>query len=112
MNFKRLIRKYSKTIYHLKVEGFHDPTQGGRWIEEVTEKEIDGAVVPLNREDLKCDEGGTWKEDTKKLYSYENMAKGDRIKTNDLEYTIQHLLDYSEVDEKLKIYFMGRSSDG
>ena len=40
------------------------------------------------------------------------MEKGDRIKINDLVYTIQHLLDYSEIDENLKIYFIGRSSDG
>lgn len=110
-NFKRLIKKYSKTPVYLleETEGYHDPYQGGKWIPgEIIETELEGAVVPLSNEDLRFDEGGTYTAADRKLYCYKEIAKGEKVKYKDKPYTILESKDYSDFDEGLYIYIIRR----
>lgn len=112
MNFKNFIKHYSQTVNHIKVLGFHNPDNGGKY-ERVTEKnEIKGAVMPLTREELNYDEGGTWNSEDRKLFTYNTLKKGDKIEYREEEYTIQQRLDFSDYDKGLNVYFIRRSDDG
>ena len=113
-NFKRLVKKYSKTpLYHLKeTEGYYDYEQGGEWIEgDIEEIEFIGALVYQTNEELQYDEGGTYSTKDKKLYTYNDFDKGDKIKANDKEYTIQEKKDYADYDEGLYIYYCRKVGD-
>ena len=110
-NFKRLISKYSKLhVYYLEeAEGYHDPTQGGKWIPGViTEVEIEGAIIPLSNEDLRFDEGGTYMQSDRKLYCYKEMVKGTKIKHDSKNYTILEGKTYKDFDIGLYIYVVRR----
>lgn len=110
-NFKRLIKKYSKhPVYLLREgEGHHDYGQGGLWVPGETEEvEIEGAVVPLSNEDLKFDEGGTYNQEDRKLYCYQEISKGEKIKHKDKIYTVLERKDYTDFDDGLYIYFIKR----
>ena len=111
-NFKRLIKKYSKEpVYILReTEGYYDWEQGGIWVPGGEEEiEIEGAVVPLSNEDLQFDEGGTYNFEDRKLYCYEDIDKGEKIKHKEKIYTVMEKKDYSDFDEGLSIYFLKRA---
>jgi len=106
-----LIKKYRKhPVYILReTEGYHDYSKGGIWVPGVIEEvEIEGAVVPLTNEDLKFDEGGTYNFEDRKLYSYNEISNGEKIKHKDKTYTVLERKDYSDFDKGLYIYFMKR----
>ena len=111
-NFKRLIKKYSKIpAYRIfENEGYRDINQGGKWIlgsiQEVLIK--DGAVVPLSNSDLKLDEGGTYTTEDRKLYCYEEISKGTKIKHKSKIYTVMEDKDYSDFDDSLFICVLKR----
>lgn len=111
-NFKRLISKYSiLPVYYLKEEpGFHDPTQGGKWIPgKITEVKLEeGAVAPLSNNDLKYDSGGTYVQSDRKLYCYKEMIKGTKIKHDGKDYTILENKTYKDFDIGLYIYVVRR----
>lgn len=118
-NFKRLIKKYSKSPVFIveEKEGYRDPDQGGIWIPGTTKEiEIKGvaAVVPLSNEDLKFDEGGTYSIEDRKLYCYKEIAKGTKIKHKNRVYTVLERKPYDDFDEGdleddgLYIYFIKR----
>jgi len=113
-NFKRLTNKYSKEpVYLLRVtEGYYDWEQGGIWIPSGEEEiEIKGAVVPLSNEDLQFDEGGTYTTEDRKLYCYEEIDKGEKIKHKEKIYTVIEKKDYSDFAKGLSIYFLKRAGD-
>ena len=106
-----MVKKYSKEpVYILReTEGYHDYSKGGIWVPGVIEEvEIEGAVVPLTNEDLRFDEGGTYNFEDRKLYCYEEMDKGEKVKHKDKVYTVLERKDYSDFDEGLFIYFIKR----
>lgn len=111
-NFKRLVRKYSnKPVYYLQEEeGYHDPTQGGKWINgAVTPIKLDSAaIVPLSNNDLQFSEGGTYVDSDRKLYCYKSMVKGNKIKHDGNRYSILEDKDYADFDDGLYIYIVRR----
>ena len=111
-NFKRLVKKYSKTPFFILQEsdGHYDFSQGGIWVEgTITETEQEGAVVPLSNQDLQYDENGTYTRKDKKIYTYNNYDEGQKIKHIDNYYTIQEKRNYTEFDDGLNIYLVRRS---
>ena len=113
-NFKRLISKYSKTPFFIVEEtgGHYDYSQGGIWVEgTLTETEQEGAVVPLTNNDLQYDENGTYTTQDKKIYTYNDYEKGQKIKHKNVFYTIQEKRDYIDFDDGLNIYWARRSGD-
>lgn len=114
-DFKRLIKMYSKSpIYFLREEeGYHDPKQGGKWIEGTPEEVlIEGAIVPLSNEDLRYDEGGTYTTADRKIYCYTKMEKGQKIKNKEKTYTVLSDKPYEDFDtgepDGLYIYIIRR----
>lgn len=111
-NFERLIKKYAKfPVYKIEeTDGYRDPTQGGEWVDgEIIEKLIEkAAIVPLTKDELNYGEGGTYATEDKKLYCYDKIEKGSKIKHKDKFYTIQEDSDYEDFDLDLNIYFIKR----
>ena len=113
-DFKRLIKKYSKEPAYILREtaGYYDWEQGGMWVPGgEKEIEIEGAVVPLSNEDLQFDEGGTYTIEDRKLYCYEEIDKGEKIKHKGKIYTVMEKKDYSDFTEGLRIYFLKKAGD-
>lgn len=91
--------------------GFYDYANGGMWQEGNTNLvEKQGATVPLTNQDLQYDENGTYTTEDRKIYTYEDMVKGDIIEYDDMRYTIQEKKDYSEYDDGLYLYWARRES--
>lgn len=111
-NFKRLISKYSKEpVYKLEQgEGYNDWNNGGVWVEGEIEETLipNGAVLPLSKDELEYDEGGTYNQEDRKMYCYEEVEKGTKIKHKNKTYTIQESLSYGDFDIDLNIYFIKR----
>lgn len=111
-NFKRLIKKYSKVpVYKLiETEGYSDVNNGGIWVDGRIEEILipNAAVVPLSNEDLKFGEGGTYTVEDRKLYCYEDIGKGTKVKHKDKSYTVIERRDYEDFDIGIFIYFVKR----
>lgn len=109
-NFDKLIKKYSKVPpQHLTgtTEGHYDYSNGGEWVEGTgTWSEFDGAVVPLDKDDLTYKENNPYTSEDRKLYTYTTLKLGEKIRHKDLEYTIQEMSDYSDFNVGLGIYYM------
>lgn len=117
-NFKRLVTKYSKgtTTARIKAEGYYDQENGGDYVEgqEIKLVLTPAAVVPLNKDDLKFDTGGTYSADNRKLYCYTKLEKGtviENLQTNGTNkvYKILAERDYSDYDPGLYIYILERA---
>ena len=116
-NFKKLISKYSKGIVVALIEtdGYYDMENSGKW-QEGAKKElrlIPAAIVPINKDDLKFDDGGHYSYDNRKLYCYQALEKGTII--NNIQskgivksYKILAEKDYSDYDDDLHIYILER----
>lgn len=117
-NFKSLVRKYmTGRVKVVSKKGFYDKENFGKWREEVRETDLNlFAIVPLSRDDLKFDDGGTYDHNSRKLYCYNRFNTNDEV-INTLEdgtkrhYKILSVLDYSDFDEGLMIYFLGRADN-
>lgn len=110
-NFERLISRYSKFPVFLlrEAEGYFNYEAGGVWTPGIVEEiSIKGAVVPLSNSDLKYDEGGSYSIGDYKLYTYTDIALGEKVRCKDKEYTVQEKKDYSDFDIGLNIYFIKR----
>lgn len=110
-DFKRLIKKYSKSPVTLRrfEDGYFDYENGGSWVEGKEENiNVAGAVVPLSNSDLNYDEGGTYTSEDRKIYTYEVIELGEKVTHKEKEYTIREGKDYTDFDEGLNIYFMKR----
>lgn len=116
-NFKNLIKKYSKGIVVaiIKTEGYYDMENSGKWQEGATVelRLLPAAIVPMNKDDLKFDEGGHYSYDNRKLYCYQPLEKGTIIKnlqSKGIEKTYKVLAekDYSDYDDNLHIYILER----
>lgn len=111
-DLRRLIKKYSRYPAYIirDMEGYYDYSNGGVWVDGIPyEIILEGAVVPLSNEDLKYDENGTYSSEDRKLYTYTEVAKGEKIRHKDLIYTVQEKKDYTDFDLDLNIYFMKRA---
>lgn len=117
-NFKRLISKYTKgnTIAVVETEGHYVMSDGGKWIDGVKSEILlnPAAIVPMNKDDLKFDNGGTYSYDNRKLYCYQVLEKGTII--NNIQskgivksYRILSEKDYSDFDDDLHIYILERA---
>lgn len=116
-NFKGLVNKYSKGMVFASIEeeGHYDVDDGGKYVDGsiVTIKLDPAAIVPLNKDDLKFDEGGSYSDDNRKLYCYLRLVKGTEITNvmNDKSirrYKILAEEDYSDYDKDLHIYILER----
>lgn len=108
-NFKRLIKKYSKTKPSLKktTEGYRDYDKGGIWVDGlVTFEEFEGAVLPLG-EKLIIDNSG-YTTDDKKLYTYHNVEENQTIVFKGNEYTTMEYKGYEDYDIGLKVFILKR----
>lgn len=108
-NFTRLIKKYSKNPVYAQTEtaGCFDYTNGGEWVPGVkTWVPFEGAVLPLNNQDLVYGAGGTYTTKDRILYSYNTFIKGSKIKHKEIEYTIDQDKDYVDFDADLMVYFI------
>lgn len=113
-DFKRLIDKYSKSLpqkLSATGEGHYDYENGGIWVESTgVWTEFEGAVVPLDRDDLKYLDNNVYTSHDRKVYCYEDMNLNDKIKHKDMVYTIQEMSDYSDYADGLRIYYMRKGS--
>ena len=108
-NFKRLISKYGKIQPFKLVQGpgYFDYTNGGVWVEGTSEWIVfDGAVTPLSENFVKLQQDYTIED--KKLYCYESLENGTKIKHKEIEYTVMEKQDFEDFDENLNIYTLKR----
>lgn len=119
-NFKSLINKYmTGRVLVTHKDGYYDVEGDGRYKETKTEIALDlFAIVPLTRDELRFDSGGTYNHDSRKLYCYKQLAKGDYV-VNTMDngvtkrYRILNSDDYADYDEGLAIYYLERTdADG
>ena len=108
-NFKSLIKKYGKVkpLKKTVTGGFYDYDNGGIWVEGgVDWTEFEGAVAPIDQNLIK--DSLDYTVDDKKLYTYEGLEPGQKVKHKDVEYTLMSFKDYSDFDESLQIFVMKR----
>lgn len=119
-DFKSLVSKYmTGHVLVIHKDGYYDIEGDGRYKETKTEIALDlFAIVPLTRDELRFDSGGTYNHDSRKLYCYKQLAKGDYV-VNTMDngttkrYRILNSDDYSDFDERLAIYYLERTdADG
>lgn len=106
-NFKRLVKRYSKTSPMLKVEseGYYDYENGGVWVDGFVEWiEFEGAIVPLG-ESVMFD-NARYTTDDRKLYTYQDIKEGSQIRYLERAYTAMEIKDYGEYDDDLKIIIL------
>lgn len=117
MNFKQLIRRYQTGEVQVveKIDGYHDMDNGGEWVEgdSSTHNLTLFAIVPLSDEDLKFNEGGSYDDQSRKLYCYKSLTKGTKVINTMVdgtisEYKIMQSRNYSDHDKDLQIYYMRR----
>lgn len=107
LNFKRIIKKYSKTPPELRraSDGFFDYKNGGTWKDgPVDWIEFEGAVLPLDEKVIF--DNASYTTDDRKLYTYAEVQDKDVIRYRDREYTAMTFSDYGEFDEDLKIFIL------
>lgn len=118
-DFKRLVKKYTAgtTLAIVEEPGHYDMDNGGAWVPGAQKLLILNlaAIVPMNQDDLKFDQGGTYSHDNRKLYCYEKLAKGTviincQVNESIREYKVLAEKDYSDYDEGLFIYILERGS--
>lgn len=116
-DFKGLVSKYSKGMVFASIEeeGHYNVDDGGKYVEgSILSIKLDpAAIVPLNKDDLKFDEGGSYSDDNRKLYCYLRLEKGTEITNvmNDKSirrYKVLAEKDYSDYDKDLHIYILER----
>ena len=92
----RLPTGIMSTVYRIdKAEGTRDYDNGGKYISGVeTKTPFQGCIFPLTEDDLKYDEGGTYKTTDKKLYIHTQCKTGQEIESKGIRYTIQGDLDH------------------
>lgn len=119
-NFKSLINKYmTGSVLVIHKDGYYDVEGDGRYKETKKEVALDlFAIVPLTRDELRFDSGGTYNHDSRKLYCYKHFNKGDYVintmNNGDIRrYRILNMDDYSDFDEGLVMYYLERTdADG
>lgn len=96
-------------------EGHYNVDDGGKYVEgSILSIRLDpAAIVPLNKDDLKFDEGGSYSDDNRKLYCYLRLDKGTEITNVMLDESIRRYKvlaekDYSDYDKDLHIYILER----
>lgn len=116
-DFKGLVSKYSKGMVFASIEeeGHYNVDDGGKYVEgSILSIRLDpAAIVPLNKDDLKFDEGGNYSDDNRKLYCYLRLEKGTEITNVMLDKSIRRYKvlaekDYSDYDKGLHIYILER----
>lgn len=119
-NFKSLINAYmTGRVLVIHKDGYYDVEGDGRYKETKKEIPLDlFAIVPLTRDELRFDSGGTYNHDSRKLYCYKRFDKGDYV-INTMNngvtkrYRILNSDDYFDFDEGLAIYYLERTdADG
>lgn len=113
-NFKDTIMRHSQgEIVAIQVEEVRNKL-GDVVVETVEDKLEVGAIVSLSNEELRVDSGGSYNQDSRKLYCYKKLKKDDRIRNKmnngDIkEYKILEHRDKSDFDDGLHIYYMERT---
>lgn len=109
-DFKALIQRFSKDkVYLLREVGSYDYENGGEYVrKQITEEQIEGAVVPLSMQDLKVAENGRYKKEDRKLYCYRTLNIGEKIRHKERIYIVNQMKDYGDFDDELHIYYIVR----
>lgn len=106
-NFKRLIKKYTKTKPSLKIttDGYYDYENGGTWVDGTAIfAEFEGAVLPLG-EKLIFDNSG-YTTDDRKLYTYADIKENEIVRFKGREYTTMEYKGYEDYDVDLKVFVL------
>lgn len=104
-----------KTLKKINVTGgAYSPTTG-LWVDGTPiEVSFKGAILPLSQDDLQYNDGGTYTRNDRKVYTYDTLKKGQKIKdNNDVEYTVDSDSDYDYISSFKRYYIkrVGASSD-
>ncbi|MDY3947518.1 MAG: hypothetical protein SOZ40_06025 [Ezakiella sp.] len=120
-NFVDLVTKYSQTdisAISFIEDGYYDYEKDGEYVPpRYLEFEVyPAALVPLGRDEMVRADGGFYSYDTRKLYCYVKLNKGDTvIATNKNEvqtvYYVSSEMDYSDYDHGLYIYVLERAEN-
>lgn len=106
-NFKRLLKKYTRTLPQLKIigESYRDYSKGGILVTgEISFEEFEGVILPLG-ENVIFD-NSAYTTDDKKLYTYADIKENQIIKYKEREYTTMEYKGYEDYDEDLKIFIL------
>lgn len=103
MDFSHFIRPYLITAHKLvQSEGRYE---GGEWIPGEEEWiPFQAAVVPFNDDVLQFGESGTYTDDDRRIFTYDKLENGQKIKVDESRYTITGERDFSFYGKGLKIY--------
>ncbi|WP_313893859.1 hypothetical protein [Psychrobacillus sp.] len=104
MIFKEVIEENGLpfTVF-IKNEGQHID---GKWVTGIPiKKPMTGVILPLNNDDIKYIESGTYTVKEKKLFTTKPIEIGTQIEYKEDIYTLQAFKDYSEYTD-VHIYLM------
>lgn len=91
IDLRDLVEQYPATIYRVVRTGAGYDQATGIW-HPGTEREVlvsrPCAVLPLSSTDLRFAEAGTYTMTDRKLYCYERLELGARVKHDGLEYAV------------------------
>ncbi len=111
-NFSSMLEQYQQDIIIItKTDGEWDKDTG-QWVEgTITETEAKAAVFPLSPDDMKFDDL-TYSTYDRKIYYHDHLKNGQKVKINDIEFTVMAPRDYSHHASGLRIYIVSRSDAG
>ncbi|WP_026702859.1 hypothetical protein [Salibacterium aidingense] len=84
-----------------------DPETGKYRTPELVEETVQGIILPLNDDEMKYGEAGTYTVQDRKVYVSFPMKVGQQIKYKDNRYTIRAEKDYGDLAD-VYIYFAKR----
>jgi len=90
-------------------EGEYDPLTGKFIPGDTTKSPVEeGVILPLSADDLVHEEGGTVTRNSQKLYIYEKLQQGQKLKRVETgeEFEIQEEKDYSRAAGGLHVYII------
>jgi hypothetical protein len=92
----RLPTGIMRTVYRIdKAAGYRDYDNGGKWVDGAEVKiSFQGSIYPLSEDDIKYDQGGTYKETDRKLYTNTKCGIGQEIEFDNARYTVQREQDH------------------
>ncbi len=112
MNFRHTLKRYSQDVTLINKTGGAYDEDTGHW-EPGTEADIviRAPVLPMNSDELRQGEGGTYTADDRKIYLHQQLNRGQEVEIDNLRYLVDAEKDYDYHASGLRIYYLARRGD-
>lgn len=110
MDFRNFLRPYMQDAYLIeREEGHYD---GGEWIPGKEVKVHFRATITIFSDDfMQFGEAGTYTEDDRKVFTYKELKRGQKIEIADERYTITAERAYDFYARGLRMYIVEKDGE-